>query len=251
MANRLIALNTSLLREPITPSFAIASIIHGLLLLALGFSVDWSKVSTQSVAVTFALQPSEEVPDNAKHLAANNQSGDIDTGAPENSVQWVTTVSVTQELAGGEASELGRVPTPDTLAQAIDEIEQLMAAISDSDINSDYIAGAVAARRSLDAEYLARWRARVEQVGNALYRGKTPSDDADVRLLVSVAADGKLEQIRILRSSGKPELDQAAQNTVLLAAPFPPFSKALAQQTARLDIVRTWQFRSNALSSIQ
>lgn len=244
-------MNTSLLREPITPSFAIAAIIHGAILLALGFSVDWSQISTQSVAVTFALTPSDDAPDEAKHLAAADQAGDIDTGAPKNTVQWVTTVSVTQELVGGEASDLGRVPTPDALAKAIDEIEQLMAAISDSDINSEFIAGAVAARRSLDAEYLARWRARVEQMGNALYRGKTPSADADVRLLVSVAADGKLEQIRILRSSGTPELDQAAQNTVLLAAPFPPFSKALAQQTSRLDIVRTWQFRSNALSSIQ
>ena len=94
-----------------------------------------------------------------------------------------------------------------------------------------------------------RWRGRVEQVGNALYRGEPPAGDGDVRLLVTVLADGTLEQIRVLQSSGIASLDQAAQDTVVLAAPFPPFSASLAQQTARLEIIRTWQFRTQAVSS--
>jgi protein TonB len=62
--------------------------------------------------------------------------------------------------------------------------------------------------------------------------------------MVTVAANGNLERIRVLESSGDTRLDRAAQDTVVLAAPFPPFSEALAKRTRRLDIVRTWQFRS-------
>ena len=104
--------------------------------------------------------------------------------------------------------------------------------------------GAVAARRSLDAEYLSRWRSRVEQIGNVLYQGRPINANGDVRLMVTVAANGSLERIRVLESSGDTRLDRAAQDTVVLAAPFPPFSEALAKRTGRLDIVRTWQFRS-------
>ena len=102
----------------------------------------------------------------------------------------------------------------------------------------------MAARRSLDAEYLARWRAQVEQIGNVLYRGQPLNVDGDVRLLVTVSANGNLEQIRVLESSGDAGLDRAAQDTVVMAAPFPPFSAELTQRTPRLDIVRTWQFRT-------
>ena len=62
--------------------------------------------------------------------------------------------------------------------------------------------------------------------------------------MVTVAANGNLERIRVLESSGDSRLDRAAQDTVVLAAPFSPFSESLAARTPRLDIVRTWQFRS-------
>ena len=67
--------------------------------------------------------------------------------------------------------------------------------------------------------------------------------------MVTVAANGNLQRIRVLESSGDARLDRAAQDTVVLAAPFPPFSEALAKRTPRLDIVRTWQFRSEKMES--
>lgn len=91
----------------------------------------------------------------------------------------------------------------------------------------------------------------MEQVGNALYRGEPPAGNGDVRLAVTVAADGALVRIRMLQSSGNISLDRAAQDTVVLAAPFPKFSEELAHFTPQLEIVRTWQFRTEALSSGQ
>jgi protein TonB len=65
---------------------------------------------------------------------------------------------------------------------------------------------------------------------------------------VAINANGSLKEVRVLQSSGEPILDQAAQNIIRLAEPFPPFSEALLKTTDVLEIVRTWQFRKNARS---
>ena len=59
---------------------------------------------------------------------------------------------------------------------------------------------------------------------------------------MAVRADGSLENIRVVRSSGFDLLDQAAIRIVELAAPFSPFPPDIAAETDVLDIVRTWQF---------
>ncbi|NQY04376.1 MAG: TonB family protein, partial [Halieaceae bacterium] len=61
--------------------------------------------------------------------------------------------------------------------------------------------------------------------------------------------DGVLEDIRVLSSSGYSVLDDAAVKIVRMAAPFAPFPNELRATTDRLEIIRTWQFQENALSS--
>ena len=70
-----------------------------------------------------------------------------------------------------------------------------------------------------------------------------------LRMLVTVLADGQLESVRLLESSGYAVLDEAALRIVRLAAPFPPFPKELRETTDKLEIVRRWQFEQNPLSS--
>lgn len=94
------------------------------------------------------------------------------------------------------------------------------------------------------ASYLASWAQKVERIGNLNY----PQAARDQRLYgslilhVAVRADGSLENIRVVRSSGFDLLDQAAIQIVELAAPFSPFPPDIAAETDVLDIVRTWQF---------
>ena len=94
------------------------------------------------------------------------------------------------------------------------------------------------------ASYLAAWAQKVERIGNLNY----PQAARDQRLYgslilhVAVRADGSLENIRVVRSSGFDLLDQAAIQIVELAAPFSPFPPDIAAETDVLDIVRTWQF---------
>ena len=94
------------------------------------------------------------------------------------------------------------------------------------------------------ASYLGAWAQKVERIGNLNY----PAAAREQRLYgslilhVAVRADGSVESIRVVRSSGSDVLDEAAIQIVELAAPFSPFPPDIAADTDVLDIVRTWQF---------
>jgi protein TonB len=86
------------------------------------------------------------------------------------------------------------------------------------------------------------WSDRVQRVGNLNY----PSEarrlglHGDLLLTVGINHDGSIHSIDVIRSSGQPLLDRAAEQIVRLAAPFPPLPA-----TAKVDelyITRTWQF---------
>ena len=102
----------------------------------------------------------------------------------------------------------------------------------------------VAARAAAHADYLRQWQTRIERFGNAYYRGLAQRyGDGDVRLRVTVSADGSLRYVTLLSSSGIAALDQAAIDTVQRLSPFTPFPEALATEISELEIIRTWQFR--------
>ncbi len=97
------------------------------------------------------------------------------------------------------------------------------------------------------ANYLEAWRRKVERVGNLNYpeEAKRRKMYGNLILHIAIRADGSLEQVRILRSSGFDLLDEAAVRIVELAAPFSPFPPAIRAETDVLDITRTWRFLSN------
>jgi len=97
------------------------------------------------------------------------------------------------------------------------------------------------------AAYLDAWRRKVERIGNLNYPDEAARQKLHGNLLlnVSVLADGTIEQISVLHSSGHKILDDAAIRIVRLAAPFSPFPQAIHKETDVLDITRTWQFQSN------
>jgi len=106
-------------------------------------------------------------------------------------------------------------------------------------------------RQAADAAYLLDWRRRLEAVGNKYYPEASVRYGlyGDLRLLVVIRKDGSLEDIRVLKSSGYAVLDEAAIKIVRLAAPYSPFPPELAATTDKLEIIRTWQFQQNELSS--
>ena len=99
-------------------------------------------------------------------------------------------------------------------------------------------------QKSVDAAYIRYWTLRVEQIGNLNYPEKARKQRLTGSLLIEVNLhpDGSLTSIRLLKSSGKKVLDDAAVRIVRLAAPFAAVPAAVLEGRNELRIVRTWVF---------
>jgi protein TonB len=216
--------------------------LHIIAIAGVGFDVPWESdalAKRQAMAVTVALQPTQDVRD-AEHEASADQEG----------AQAVAEVAKSQQLLAAGST----VPAARSAAGVGDEREEqqdvdpamptVIPALSDSVLTDNEALALVAARRSAEAEYIRVWRTRVEEVGNRLYAKVTEAyGEGDVRLAVSISRTGHVLDITVLDSSGHAGLERAAQTMVRAAAPFAPLPSTLTQELDVLDIVRTWQFR--------
>ncbi|HEV7477052.1 MAG TPA: TonB family protein [Burkholderiales bacterium] len=93
------------------------------------------------------------------------------------------------------------------------------------------------------AQYEEDWRMKVERIGSLNYpaeaRGKYYGN---LRLTVTIRADGTVESIELDRSSGLKVLDAAAFRIVKMATPFAAFPADIRRDTDLLVITRTWFF---------
>jgi protein TonB len=94
------------------------------------------------------------------------------------------------------------------------------------------------------AAYMRAWVAKVERVGNLNYPEEVRRKKlvGDLVMTVGINRDGSVESIDITRSSGMPELDQAARRIVRLAAPYSPLPDNIKKSVDVLHITRTWRF---------
>jgi protein TonB len=103
-------------------------------------------------------------------------------------------------------------------------------------------------RESDVAVYLDSWRRKIERVGTMNFpdvaRRKNLSGTPVIE--VTIGADGKLLHTVVRRSSGHPEIDEAAMRILTLAAPYDAFSRALAAKHDEIRIAYEWQFLGGA-----
>jgi protein TonB len=94
------------------------------------------------------------------------------------------------------------------------------------------------------AAYMQAWVAKVERVGNLNYPEEVRRLKlvGDLVMTVGINVDGSVESIDIRRSSGLPELDQAATRIVRLAGPYSPLPEHINASVDVLHITRTWRF---------
>ena len=245
--------------------------------------------TTPQIEVTLASRPSTTAPEDAQQIAQANQDGggdeadvnqitsrsNLQTDAP--SVQQamvqarqdkvarqretVTTTamsrdSVTTEKMEEEQEESDTEGFSPEAAQLSPEFASLPGELDDETRVSAKQPRvrrltAASAKQSVDAAYLLDWRRRLEAVGNQYYPEASIRYGmyGDLRMLVVIRQDGSLEDIQILSSSGYAVLDEAAIKIVRMAAPYSPFPAELKATTDKLEIVRTWHFQENQLSS--
>lgn len=98
--------------------------------------------------------------------------------------------------------------------------------------------------RSAAGFYAADWARKVTRVGETNFpdSARRLQTSAGPLLEVVIRADGQLREVRVVRSSGHAELDQAARRIVELAAPYPPFSPELRRDVDLLRIEAPWRF---------
>lgn len=241
------------------------------------------------IEVTLATRPTEMVPSDASLLAQANQAGsgneaqltELSTSNPlqsdsvsdqqarmplqqeQSALQHeaITTTGVAARRVTTEPSEASEQQASlDGVSNEVDRINREIASLQAELDDENRIDAAqprvrrltaASAKQSADAAYLLDWRKRLEAVGNQYYPQASIRYGlyGDLRMLVVIRNDGSLEDIQILSSSGYAVLDEAAIKIVRMAAPYAPFPAELRATTDKLEIVRTWHFQENQLSS--
>jgi len=103
-------------------------------------------------------------------------------------------------------------------------------------------------RESDVAIYLDSWRRKIERVGTINFPAAARREKLSGTpvIEVTIGADGRLAQSVIRRSSGHPEIDEAAMRILKLAAPYDPFPADLAARHDEIRIAYEWQFLDGA-----
>jgi protein TonB len=270
-------------------AIALALAVHAALILTVSFSASTLRpYSTPQIEVTLANQPSTTSPEDARKIAQANQE-DSGAEAETNPIsrrnnvpffqhsEQPPVVQVLQEQlvqqrdlnssARAAATQTINATKPTqhavSLAGISPEMDRLSAELASLQAELDHQTSNYAdqlrvrhlsvasAKKSVDAAYLLGWQQRLETVGNHYYPQASVRYGlyGNLRMLVVIRQDGSLENIEILSSSGYAVLDEAAITIVRMAAPYAPFPPELRANTDKLEIVRTWHFRENPLSS--
>jgi len=135
-------------------------------------------------------------------------------------------------------------------ADPVDHVDQEALAQSD-DPRESFVA--VDTQEALFAPYLARWRDRVERMGNLHYPDQARRDGLEGSLVLEVAinANGTIRDLDILRPSSYRELDRAALRILRLASPFEPFPADLKRETDVVRFIYEWRFGTEQPGSLR
>jgi protein TonB len=268
-----------------------AALFHGMVVLGVSFSPeDPNTLSDPTVEVVMLTNPDtrEYEPEQAEYLAQANQEGAGTTleatrptsgnpqqvfvqGEPEASEpdQARDTESPSNQpvLAARAKDQAALQIDPEMPAEASEEKRQAMdmtpseqAAMAEVErATHPEITGrptkemfvAVNTRQSDVAEYLVKWKQKIERVGTVNFpnAARMAQLSGNPTLEVAIRADGSVEEIIVVRSSGEPELDMAALQILRLAAPFEPFPERFRANYDVLRFAYEWQFLGGKLES--
>ncbi|MEQ3696452.1 MAG: energy transducer TonB [Pseudomonadales bacterium] len=255
----------------------IAAIVHAALIFGIHISAPENSLNTSQMRVTVAVR-NEDNPDETDFLAQASQQG---SGSEDEALE-LNSAQLQQIAEQGDANDLNVGQLADSEAQLAKAWQQStsllmllppeVALTPSEDVKtgdgslSPQIAllearvhelqqlyaqrprvrtlTSVSTKAAADAAYLERWRQQVEDYGNANYPPEARARRlfGSLRLKVSVMANGSLQSIELLQSSGVQVLDRAAMDIVRESAPYPPFPDSIRSSTDQLDIIRTWRF---------
>jgi periplasmic protein TonB len=260
----------------------IAFVVHIIIVLGIRFTEPEAPVqNSRSIDVILVETPAKKAPKKAKFLAQDNQigAGEKKVHKPEppakriasqgnspkkhadKSEQEEAEPKAKQKLVTQKKAEKKIVAEkhPETthdkekrpkltaemlqqqIAQYGTEIRVKEQSADDNKIKS---VSSVSAHQYVAAQYVKDWERKVERTGNSNYPAIAAKKNFSGALTmdVGIKADGSIYSIRITRSSGYPELDEAAKRIVKMSAPFPVLPSDLLKELNVLVITRKWKF---------
>ncbi len=264
------------LDDPLLSMLVLAGTVHALIIWGIDFRSPPPPPTSRALDVTLAIAPAHKAPEHAERLAATHQEasgleGDASRPPPAARPQattvaerfaaqrnpqagpraLLTTLSAEAPAAVSRPNTGPRFETrvEDPVLRA--EIARLSAEIARQEAaylkhpRTRYL-HTLSAKAADEAEYVRRWVARVEAIGNLHYPDEARRRHLSGTLIVHVLIDqdGRLLEARIGVRSGHQVLDDAALRIVRLAAPFDPFPEGMRKRYSRLMITRTWEFKS-------
>jgi protein TonB len=270
--------------DPITVSLLMALALHALVLLGVGFVLDFKPLThpLETLDVVLVNWRSESKPEEADFLAQASQQGggesteaerpsQENTGASpgpaegedpldqQEQMSSVADAAREQILVENDEAEFTQQitqieqPEPPMPSAALLMQESMTMAKLQPGIQRDRESQSKLPRRKWIsantreyefAAYMQAWVAKVERVGNLNYpeEVRRMKLTGDLVMTVGINIDGSVESIDIQRSSGKPQLDQAATRIVRLAGPYSPLTEHINSTVDVLHITRTWRF---------
>lgn len=91
--------------------------------------------------------------------------------------------------------------------------------------------------------YVDSWRQKIERNGHLNY-SQMAKDKArgDPVVVVALRSDGTVEEITIIRSSGRADLDEAVRRIIRVNAPYAVFPPNIVAKYDVIEIRRVWNF---------
>jgi protein TonB len=257
-------------RDRLSSMLVLAVLLHGLVLMGVTFTAPGGRGDTQRGLEVLLV--SDELPEareneDAAYVAQRSQEGSGNTderraaqlpGAPPvpetTQQQQMRPDSFEDRLLSTPAPALSAisieaVPEPELLLTQ-QELERLLAGDESLVLRGESreeLFVSPDTRASRLAPYVNAWRSRVEQVGTVRFQTLARQLDSGSLLLeVVINNDGRLRRATIVRSSGNPQLDEAAREILRLASPFDPFPADLARDYRTLRFAYEWVFEGGA-----
>ncbi|MBT4759123.1 MAG: energy transducer TonB [Nitrosomonadales bacterium] len=92
--------------------------------------------------------------------------------------------------------------------------------------------------------YFEAWKKKVERMGAMNYpdSAKINNSFSNLIMKVTINFNGEVDNISIIKSSGKDDLDLAAIGIVRNGSPYAPFSEQMKREVDKVNITRIWRF---------
>jgi protein TonB len=259
-------------RDRLSSMLVLAVLLHGLVLMGVTFTAPGSRGDTpRGLEVLLVSDELPEARDNedAAYMAQRSQEGSGNTDerrapllpggppTPESTRQQQAAERfddplLTTSVPALSAISIEAVPQPE-LALTQQELERLLAGdeslvLRGASREELFVSPDTQASRL--APYVDAWRRRVEQVGTVRFQTLVRQSGVSGSLLLEVVInhDGRLRRATIVRSSGNPQLDEAAREILRLASPFDPFPQDLARDYRTLRFAYEWVFEGGTAS---